>query len=69
MRAGFKALVMTGIGGLGFLGAICVLWAKTGSFEFAALGQLPGRWRTGPATFASEMSLALARPLMAVRTA
>jgi hydrogenase-4 component D len=44
--AGFKALVMTGAGGLFFLGAICVLFAKTGSFEFAALGQLPGHWRS-----------------------
>jgi hydrogenase-4 component D len=47
LAAGFKALVMTGIGGLGFLGALCILYAKTGSFEFAALGQLPGRWRSG----------------------
>ena len=46
LDAGFKALVMTGVGGLFFLGAICALFALTGSFEFAALGQLPGRWRT-----------------------
>jgi len=46
LAAGFKALVMTGAGGLFFLGALCVLFAKTGSFEFAALGQLPGRWRS-----------------------
>lgn len=46
LAAGFKALVMTGAGGLFFLGALCVLFAKTGSFEFAALGQLPDRWRT-----------------------
>ncbi|HZL63668.1 MAG TPA: hydrogenase 4 subunit D [Thermoleophilia bacterium] len=45
LAAGFKALVMTAAGGLFFLGAICVLFAKTGSFEFAALGQLPGHWR------------------------
>jgi len=46
LAAGFKALVMTSVGGVAFLGALCVLYARAGSFEFAALGELPGRWRT-----------------------
>ncbi len=42
LRAGFKALVMTHIGGFGFLVALLMLFAATGSFEFAALGRLQG---------------------------
>lgn len=41
-RAGFKALVMTHIGGFGFLVALLLLFAATGSFEFSAIGELPG---------------------------
>ena len=40
-RAGFKALIMTHIGGFGFLVALLMLFAATGSFEFSALGRLP----------------------------
>jgi len=42
LRAGFKALVMTHIGGFGFLIALLMLFAAAGSFEFSALGDLPG---------------------------
>ncbi|MGE5237102.1 MAG: hydrogenase 4 subunit D [Acidobacteriota bacterium] len=41
LRAGFKALLMTQIGGAFFLFAILVLFARTSSFEFGALGELP----------------------------
>jgi len=41
LRAGFKAIVMTHVGGAFFLGAILVLFVRTGSFEFSALGRLP----------------------------
>jgi hydrogenase-4 component D len=41
-RAGFKALIMTHIGGFGFLVALLLLFAAAGSFEFAAIGELPG---------------------------
>ena len=42
LRAGFKALVMTHVGGLFFLVAVVLLYVKTGSFAFDALGQLSG---------------------------
>jgi len=43
LRAGLKALVMTHIGGFGFLFALLMLFAFTGSFDFAAVGRLsPG---------------------------
>jgi hydrogenase-4 component D len=45
LRAGFKALLVTHIGGLFFLAALLVLFTKTRSFEFDALAQLPGSWR------------------------
>ena len=41
LRAGFKAILMTHIGGAFFLGAILILFARTGSFEFSALNRLP----------------------------
>jgi hydrogenase-4 component D len=41
LRAGFKALLMTQIGGAFFLVAILVLFVRTQSFEFSALGRLP----------------------------
>ncbi len=41
-RAGFKALIMTHIGGFGFLVALLLLFAATRSFEFAAIGELAG---------------------------
>ncbi len=40
LRAGFKALVMTHVGGLFFLLALLVLFTQTGSFDFAALARL-----------------------------
>ena len=42
LRAGFKAIVMTHVGGAFFLVAILILFARTGSFDFSALGSLPG---------------------------
>jgi hydrogenase-4 component D len=39
-RAGFKALVMTHVGGIGFLVALCLLFVLAGSFSFEALGAL-----------------------------
>lgn len=41
-RAGFKALVMTHIGGFAFLIALLLVFVTTRSFEFSALGRLPG---------------------------
>ena len=41
LRAGFKALLITHIGGLFFLAALLVLFVKTRSFEFDALARLP----------------------------
>ena len=40
LRAGFKAIVMTHAGGLFFLLALLILFAKTGSFGFDAPGRL-----------------------------
>jgi hydrogenase-4 component D len=40
VRAGFKALVMTHVGGVFFFSAIAVVYALTGSFEFEALRRL-----------------------------
>jgi len=45
-RAGFKALIMTHIGGFGFLVALLILFASAGSFEFAAVGRLGGGLKT-----------------------
>lgn len=42
LRAGFKALLMTHAGGLFFLLAILILFAKTGSFDFDAPSRLEG---------------------------
>ncbi|MEW6365833.1 MAG: hydrogenase 4 subunit D [Acidobacteriota bacterium] len=41
LRAGFKALVMTHAGGLFFLVAICILFARGHSFDFSAIAALP----------------------------
>lgn len=41
-RAGMKALVMTHVGGFGFLLALCFLFASGAGFSFDALGQLGG---------------------------
>lgn len=41
LRAGFKALLITHIGGLFFLAALLVLFVRTRSFEFDALATLP----------------------------
>jgi len=41
LRAGFKALLMTHVGSGFFLLAILILFARTSSFEFSALGSLP----------------------------
>ena len=45
LRAGFKALVMTGAGGMFFLTALLILFVNTGSFDFDAAAQLPGPLR------------------------
>ena len=45
LRAGFKALVMTHCGGIFFLLAILILFAKTGSFDFDAPSRLSGSLR------------------------
>jgi hydrogenase-4 component D len=46
LKAGFKALIMTHVGGLFFLFAILLLFVHTRSFEFAAVGSLPASTRT-----------------------
>ncbi len=45
LRAGFKALVMTGAGGMFFLAALLVLFVHTGSFDFVAAAELPAPLR------------------------
>jgi hydrogenase-4 component D len=41
LRAGFKALLMTHVGSAFFLLAILILFVRTNSFDFSALGKLP----------------------------
>ncbi len=41
LRAGFKALLMTHVGSAFFLLAILILFVRTNSFDFSALGRLP----------------------------
>lgn len=45
LAAGFKALLMTFSGGLFFVLGLILLYVKTGSFAFDALGELPPGWR------------------------
>jgi hypothetical protein len=45
LRAGFKALVMTGAGGMFFLAALLILFVHTGSFDFDAAAELPASLR------------------------
>ena len=47
LRAGFKALLMTHVGSGFFLLAILILFARTSSFEFSALGSLPNGLKSG----------------------
>ena len=41
LRAGFKAILMTHVGSAFFLLAILILFVRTSSFDFSALGALP----------------------------
>lgn len=41
LRAGFKALLMTSVGGAFFLLAVLVIFVRTDSFDFSALNNLP----------------------------
>jgi hydrogenase-4 component D len=41
LRAGFKALLMTQVGSVFFLLAILIIFTRTNSFDFGALGRLP----------------------------
>jgi hydrogenase-4 component D len=45
LKAGFKALLMTSIGSAFFLLAILILFVRANSFDFSALGRLPGGLR------------------------
>src|ERR1035437_8508345 len=47
LRAGFKALLMTHVGSGFFLLAILILFARTSSFDFSALGMLPDGLKSG----------------------
>jgi hydrogenase-4 component D len=47
LRAGYKALLITQAGGVCFLLAVLIVFAQTGSFEFAALGRLGEGARAG----------------------
>ena len=47
LRAGFKALLMTQVGSGFFLLAILILFARTSSFDFSALGMLPDGLKSG----------------------
>jgi hydrogenase-4 component D len=40
LRSGFKALIMTHLGGLAFIVVLMLTYAFTGSFDFSSLGQL-----------------------------
>jgi len=46
LRAGFKAILMTHVGSAFFLLAILILFARTSSFDFSALGMLPDHLRS-----------------------
>ena len=46
LRAGFKALLMTYVGSAFFLVAILIVFVRTNSFDFAALGALPEGLKT-----------------------
>lgn len=46
LRAGFKAILMTHAGGMFFLVALLILFAKTGSFAFDAPARIEGSLRT-----------------------
>ena len=46
LRAGFKALLMTHVGSAFLLLAILIIFARTNSFEFSALGRLPDGLRS-----------------------
>jgi hydrogenase-4 component D len=59
LKAGFKALLMTHVGGLFFLGALLVLFVQTGSFGFDALARLAPPYRV--AVFAGLMLAAWAK--------
>ena len=47
LRAGFKALLMTHVGSGFFLLAILILFARTSSFDFSAIGMLPDGLKSG----------------------
>jgi hydrogenase-4 component D len=47
MRAGFKALIITHIGGIAYLFGLLILFVYTHSFSFEALGQLGGGLKAG----------------------
>jgi hydrogenase-4 component D len=46
LRAGFKALLMTHVGSAFFLLAILIIFVRTSSFDFSALGRLPDGLRS-----------------------
>jgi len=46
LRAGFKAILMTHVGSAFFLLAILILFVRTSSFDFSALGMLPDASRS-----------------------
>jgi hydrogenase-4 component D len=46
LRAGFKAILVTHAGGVFFVVALLILFAKTGSFDFGAPARLSGGLRT-----------------------
>ena len=51
LRAGFKAMLMTQAGGAFLLVATLITFVKTGSFDFSAIGNLPGGLRAWTLVF------------------
>jgi len=51
LKAGLKALVMTSIGGLFFIGGLVWVFSATGSMSFSALGEMPIGARAGVFVF------------------
>jgi hydrogenase-4 component D len=51
LRAGFKALLMTYVGSAFFLLAILIIFVRTNSFDFSALGRLPEGLRSAVLVF------------------
>lgn len=57
LRAGYKALILTHIGGLGFVIAVVVLFTYTASFEFDGIAKLAHGTATSPPHLGAAMAV------------